>query len=201
MRVSWSTETKPQQSHSLYYSLGIHHYSNGQDESGTTADGSVNTKNGTFNTNYMELAAHFLQNKREKQEDEPALKWAQIALRQHFYGTFEQYQHDQYPRRQLTLGLHSKDFEFMHFGSVQLRLTETMGSGYRYVVKNDVTPNRNIEARIGDRFNTRLEMLTRATVIDELRFYMRYDYGYDYYNIAFQQRINRFQIGLAALSR
>lgn len=167
-----------------YFTVGLHHYSNGQEGDGTI-DGRVNLRNGSFNTNYLELTA----NRFLKKEG----NWFSIGLRQHFYGTFEQVQRDQYPRRQLLLGWHSKHFN--PFGQQwQLRLTETVGLNYRYRSKEN-----NLEARLADRLNTRIELIGKPILAAELRLYLRYDYGFDYYNIHFQQRINRFQIGVAAL--
>ena len=57
---------------------------------------------------------------------------------------------------------------------------------------------QNIEARSGDKFHTIIELLSRFYRKSSLAFYVRYDYGHDYYNINFQNRVNRFQIGVAA---
>jgi hypothetical protein len=190
LRLTWAPHAR------TYYSVGLHHYSNGQDGASTLPDGSVNTRSGSFNTNYLEVAAH---HRDDTKKD--ALHWVQLSVKQHFAGTFEAFQRDQYPRQQVTLGLHSKDFA--SFGThVQFRLTETLGLGYRFIAKNEVDPNRNVSARLGNRLNTRFEIVGLIPKIgNELGLYFRYDYGFDYYNINFQKRINRFQIGLAAFSR
>jgi hypothetical protein len=197
LRLTWAPGLRDN-----YFSVGLHHYSNGQDDDGTLADGRINTKNGSFNTNYIELAA---QNHDSKNPDDQ--NWYQIAFRQHFYGTFESFQHGQYPRRQFIFGVHhsKKKFQLLGMGKVidevQLRLTNTIGLGYPYVVKNDKYPEQNVAARWHDRINTRLELIGIPKGSEELGLYLRYDYGYDYYNINFQRRINRFQIGVAALIR
>ncbi|MEN9867712.1 MAG: hypothetical protein RL748_3302 [Pseudomonadota bacterium] len=190
LRLTWAPHNR------TYYSAGLHHYSNGQDGDSTLADGSINTRSGSFNTNYIELAAYH-----RDHSNKEALHWAQLSVKQHFYGTFEAFQRDQYPKQQVTLGLHSKDFAW--FGTNwQFRFTETMGLGYHYVAKNEIDPGRNVRAQLRDRLNTRFEIVgTIPKIGNELGIYLRYDYGYDYYNINFQKRINRFQIGVAALSR
>ncbi len=190
LRLTWAPHAR------TYYSVGLHHYSNGQDGDSTLPDGSVNTRSGSFNTNYLEVAAHH-----RDDTNKNALHWAQLSVKQHFSGTFEAFQRDQYPRQQVTLGLHSKDFA--SFGThVQFRLTETLGLGYHFIAKNAVDPNRNVSARPGNRLNTRFEIVGLIPKIgNELGLYFRYDYGFDYYNINFQKRINRFQIGVAAFSR
>ena len=190
LRLTWAPHSR------TYYSVGLHHYSNGQDGDSTLDDGTVNTRSGSFNTNYLEVAAHH-----RDDSNQDALHWAQLSVKQHFAGTFEAFQRDQYPRQQITLGLHSKDFA--SFGTrVQFRLTETLGLGYHFIAKNAVDPTRNIGVRLGNRINTRLEIVGLIPKIgNELGLYFRYDYGFDYYNIHFQKRLNRFQIGVAALSR
>lgn len=183
-----------------YFSAGLHHYSNGQDGAAINArDGTVNTRNGTFNTNYAEIAAN-----RYRRGD--TIENARIGFRQHFYGTFDDAQPGQYERRHVSLELQSKTYRpFDNIGmlkdwTAQLRAAETFGWGYQYVIKNDVTPALNVETRTADRFNTTIEFLARRDHWKDLAFYVRYDYGYDYYNINFQNRINRIQFGLAAKS-
>lgn len=197
LRLTWAPRLQ-----SNYFSVGVHHYSNGQDDTSTRSDGTVNTRNGSFNTNYIELAAQH-----HNAQDPHDPNWYQIAFRQHLYGTFESFQRGQYPRQQLIFGVHhtAKQFRFLGMGKVidevQLRLTNTVGLGYQYVAKNDVDTSKNVPARWSDRLNTRLELIGIPKGTEELGLYLRYDYGYDYYNINFQRRINRFQIGVAALIR
>ena len=127
-----------------YFTAGLHHYSNGQDNKSTLDDGRINTQNGSFNTNYIELAAqnHDSRNPLDK-------NWYRIAFRQHLYGTFESFQHGQYPRQQLIFGVHHtrKSFRLPLIGyainEVQLRLTSTLGLGYQYLVRNDIHPEQN----------------------------------------------------------
>ena len=197
LRLTWAPRLQ-----SNYFSVGVHHYSNGQDDNSTLPDGTINTRNGSFNTNYIELAAQH-----HNAQDPHDPNWYQIAFRQHLYGTFESFQRGQYPRQQLIFGIHhtAKQFRFLGMGNVidevQLRLTNTVGLGYQYVAKNDVDSSKNVPARWSDRLNTRLELIGIPKGTEELGLYLRYDYGYDYYNINFQRRINRFQIGVAALIR
>lgn len=194
LRLYWAQgDGNPFQKANLsYYSFGIHHYSNGQDDVSTNPDGSVNTRSGSFNTNYMEAAAHVV-------GDIKWVPWARLAFRQHFSGTWEPFQRDQYEKHHLSLELRSREFEGGKF-RYQLRMTEGVGWGYRYVVKNAVNPNLNIEAKAGDRFNTTLEFIARPLSWTDLAFYLRYDYGHDYYNINFQNRMNRLQFGFITAS-
>lgn len=182
-----------------YFSLGLHHHSNGQEGVSklprTPSDGTANTRNGNFNTNYVEAAAHWF-NKGNPVE------WARLAVRQHFYKTFDEIQVNQYPKNEFIAELRSKDFHFLgERFPLELRLTERYGTGYRFIRDNELAPSTSTPARVSDKLHSTLEMFIKphGGVLDSiaLGFYFRYDIGYDYYNINFQNRINRLQIGLA----
>lgn len=197
LRLTWAPRLRDN-----YFTVGLHHYSNGQDDKSTLDDGSVNTQNGSFNTNYVELAAQHHDSK-----DPLDKNWYQIAFRQHLYGTFESFQRGQYPRHQFIFGVHHtrKAFRLPLIGyeisEVQLRMTSTLGLGYQYASRNEIHPEQSRRLSWHDRISTRLELIGLPKESEELGLYLRYDYGYDYYNINFQRRINRFQIGVAALIR
>lgn len=176
----------------IYCSIGLHHYSNGQDAPSIAADGSVNKQNGSFSTNYAEFAGH-------KAWDEGEIRWARLAFRQHFYGTWDKAQYDQYPKRHLSLEFQTDKHRIpiLDTGDLQFKISETYGWGYNFIVKNDIDPTKNVGANTSDKFNTTLEMFIKPEGFSELAFYLRYDYGYDYYNINFQNRINRLQFGFA----
>lgn len=173
-----------------YYSLGFHHYSNGQEGTPETREGLANTRSGSFNSNYVEAAGHIFQ------KDADWVETGRLAFRQHLYGTWESFQLERYPKRHVSLELRTP--EFFRDRPTQFRLTETVSWGNRYAVKNDVIPALNAEARIRDRFHTTFEVLSRVSPRSSLAWYVRYDLGRDYYNINFQNRMNRFQIGVAA---
>lgn len=172
-----------------YYSFGLYHYSNGQDGPSTKSDGSVNTVNGSFNTNYAELAVHWAWEHGS---------WIRVAFRQHFFGTFEEFQHDQYEKRHLSIELQSQPFGkkcLIWSCEYQLKMTETYRNGYHYIVKNEVDPSMNVEAKTLDKLNSTIEMFVKPKDWTDMSVYFRYDYGYDYYNINFQHKMNRIQVG------
>jgi len=190
---NWATQSADLETEKrlTYFSFGLHHYSNGQAVDGTLPDGSVNTNNGHFSTNYAELAGNV-------DDLSGPLQLGRLALRQQFYGTFEPFQQDQYPRRSMFMELRSHDFFKETPLLVQLRATGEADFGYHYVVKNDVYPNRNIEAKWSDRLGAKVELLLMPRFFDDVAFYIRYDYGHDYYNINFQNRMNRIQFGISS---
>ena len=174
----------------LYYSAGVFHYSNGQDGPSNLPDGTVNTQNGSFSTNYFEgsfnntINGYFIQ-------------WMSLEWRQHFIGTWEPFQHEQYEKGHVAVKARSDQFNFFAQPS-QLGATLAYGYGRKFVIKNDVDPTRNVEARTRDNLSATLEFNVKPAGWKDLSVYLRYDIGYDYYNINFQNRMNRIQLGFSS---
>jgi len=188
---SWAKEEGP----FTYLSLGFHHYSNGQQGPHFNPDGSINTETGSFSSEYIELAAH------HKNDLWFANHW-RIAFRSFLTGgTWEPEQDDQYPDKELFLSAHSKPF-FEQWGPASFRLGLGYKMGRDFVVINPVNTAINVKADIEDNIHVKLEVLMAIRYFKwkDIRWYMRYDYGYDYYNINYQKRINRIQFGLAGYS-
>lgn len=173
-----------------YYSVGLFHYSNGQDGPSTLPDGSVNTQNGSFNTNYLELSG-------SRTSDTFWIQWMSVELRQHFIGTWEPFQRDQYEKGHVALKARSDRFLFFAQPS-QVGLSGTYSYGRNFVVKNEVDPSRNVEATVRDNLSATFELNVKPRGWKDVALYLRYDIGYDYYNINFQNRMNRIQLGLSS---
>jgi len=173
-----------------YYSVGLFHYSNGQDGPSTLADGSVNTQNGSFNTNYIELSG-------SRTSERFWIQWMSIELRQNFVGTWEPFQREQYEKGHVTAKARSERF-LMFAQPSQIGLSGTYSYGRTFVVKNDVDPTRNVDATLRDNLSATLELNVKPTGWQDIAFYLRYDIGYDYYNINFQHRMNRIQLGVSS---
>lgn len=177
-----------------YYSVGLHHYSNGQEGPPYREHGQMNLHNGSFNTNYAEFAAY-----REQGDDARRLNWWRLGWVQHFYGTWEPYQRGQYPRGQLQLEYRGGDALERLAGSgwqFRLGLNARLGQTYRAMHGQDASLHRKGSA--SDRIDTRVELLYKPSGFRELAIYLRHDRGQDEYNIHFQRRVNRVQLGLAA---
>jgi len=187
-----------------YFSLGLHHYSNGQDGPSALADGSANTRTGSFNTNYFELAGHWLL--------QGPIQWIRLELRQHFYGTWEPFQRDQYEKRHAAVAMRTKEYLLSNYVSdirnpvagyfkdfrSYMTVTGSYGHGRTFVVKNEVDPSRNVEMRERDKLSATLEIVSKPPSWTDIAWYIRYDYGFDYYNIDFQSRISRVQFGIVS---
>ena len=163
----------------LYYaSIGLHHYSNGQDGEALMPDGTVNTRTGSFSTNYVEIAAHML-----RKTEGFAPQWYRLAIRQHFIGTWDAAQRGQYEKGDVSLKVRTREF-LKDTYPFQFTFTGAYGYGRDYIVKNDVDPAQNIKAHFRDKWNFTTELTLKPTIFKtrwtDLAFYLRYDYGYDY---------------------
>jgi hypothetical protein len=182
-----------------YYSFGAYHYSNGQEGSslatretpGTPSPtaGRANQRNGNFNTNYLELAGHHYRKGN-------TIEWARLAVRRHFDSTWDDIQQDQYPRYQYLAEARTRDFAVSDHFALQLRAATSYGAGYQYVFKNPTPFPNSIDARSRDKLNSTFEFLFKIPNKTDLALYLRYDHGFDYYNINFQNKINRVQFGV-----
>ena len=189
-----------------YYSLMLSHHSNGQAGSFYNADGTVNTQSGNFSTNYFELANYQFQRKFLPEWTKFAVIWHPGFNREE--GLDDQYEEVkvQISTRTTTRTLRSfkpvaedmllkRGWYFKLFTSLSYTL---MGRDY-VVAPNShypqITPQK---AHWDDNINLSLTLSVRPPYFNDMNFFVRYDLGYDYYNINFQREINRIQIGIAA---
>lgn len=191
----WKKGWAKEKYHISYLSLGLHHYSNGQQGPHFNTDGSINTETGSFSSEYVELAAH------HKNDAWFATHW-RIAFRTFLTGgTWEPEQDDQYPDKELYLATHSKPF-FEQSVPTSFRIALGYKMGRDLVVRNPVDGSKNVKADFGDNIQIKFEALVSVlpSKLTDISLYLRYDYGYDYYNIHYQNRISRIQFGLAGYS-
>jgi outer membrane phospholipase A len=160
-----------------YMSLGYHHYSNGQ--SGPhTINGIVNTDNGSFSTDYLELSYY-----REK-----GRLWGKVNFRKYITSlTWEPEQTNYYETSLLELS--GKEQHLWLDSTVQLTLGYKSGRKY-------VSPGVNAHCK--DNMQYTAEWTIPMATWDDLKWYVRWDNGYDYYNINYENKINRIQFGLVA---
>ncbi|MBN1850300.1 MAG: hypothetical protein JW932_17145 [Deltaproteobacteria bacterium] len=188
-----------------YYSLMLSHHSNGQAGEFYNSDGTVNTESGNFSTNYLELANYQFQRKYLPE-------WTKFSVIWHPGFNREDGLDDQYEELKVQIStftttrtlrtfkpiaedmLLKRGWYFKIFTSVSYTL---MGRDYV------VAPNRNYtqitpqKAEWDDNINLSMTMCVRPPYFNDMNFFVRYDLGYDYYNINFQKEINRIQIGIA----
>ena len=196
---------KDPQDRFTYYSLMLSHHSNGQAGEFYNQDGTVNTESGNFSTNYFELANYQFQRKFLPE-------WTKFAIIWHPGFNREDGLDDQYEEVKVEIStrtttrtlrsfkpvvgdaLSKKGWYFKLFTSISYTL---IGRDY-VIAPNDQYPQIVPQkAEWDDNINLSLTMCIRPPYFHDMNFFVRYDIGYDYYNINFQREINRIQIGIA----
>lgn len=177
-----------------YFSGGFHHYSNGQ--SGPHFDpnsGLVNTEKGSFSSDYIELSYY-------RVNYDTLFDWKKLNVRAYLTGlTWEEPQTDFYENILLELS-GKKIFKTREKFNIDMYLQMTLG--YKFGRKF-VSPG--VDASTGDNLQYTVEWSMRPKFSttkfwdwEDLSLYIRWDKGYDYYNINYQSKINRIQFGLVS---
>ncbi|MDQ6997724.1 MAG: phospholipase A [Mariprofundus sp.] len=171
-----------------YLSLGFHHYSNGQ--SGLHTDpvtGAINTIDGSFSTDYVEFAYYHV-------TDLSLLKWAKLNVRQYLTGlTWEQGQNDYYQTNVVTVTGKTKKQRIRLPALGRYDISATAHLGYKFG-RNFISAN--VRAKTKDNVQFGIEGEFVPVGWSDLGLYARWDYGYDYYNINYRNKINRLQFGV-----
>lgn len=177
-----------------YLSLGLHHYSNGQRGPHFNADGGINTETGSFSSEYVEIAFHYVGRHWFS-------RYARLVLRRYINGgsgTWEPEQDGQYPTSEIYYTTHFHPFFEESRLPTSLRMTAGYKMGRDLVVKNPVDKRRNVDAGLEDNIQLKFEVMVSPKRWTDLSLYLRYDHGYDYYNINYQNRMSRIQFGFVS---
>jgi len=178
----------------FYLSAGLHHYSNGQSGPHYNTDGTINTENGSFSSDYTELSFYW---------DGPRT-WTKLNLRTYLVSkhlTWEPEQSHYYERGVAevtwrydpTGQLGARGMPPKHRGPA-LQLTGAFKYG-----RDHVAPGVN--ASLKDNLQWTAEAIVPAWKQfrwQDVRFYLRYDRGYDPYNIHYREKLDRVQVGIVA---
>lgn len=196
LRVLGDWNSEPRQ-RLQYWSIGVHHYSNGQDGNTVDPSGSLNIDDGSFSTNYLELALH-------KAWKGKSIEWARLGWRYHFSRS-EGGLRNQYEKAHISLSARSRDLQVFGLPTFVTYTGTYSYSGREYVIWNEYDPTQNVKAKGADNLHTTFELMMIPkgflwwdTPWRDISVFARYDYGYDYYNIHFQNKINRLQVGIAS---
>ena len=177
-----------------FVTAGFHHYSNGQ--TGPHIDpvtNQVNTLDGSFSSDYLEFSWNHVTN-------DDFLQLFKLNYRAYLTGlTWEPEQTDYYETGLLEvagkLNLQPVftgsllDGLVKHTQETELFLT----AGYKFG-RDYITPG--VEADTGDNLQYKVEYIAKPKSWEDMAFYIRWDKGFDYYNINYRNRINRIQVGL-----
>lgn len=183
----------------LYFSFMISHYSNGQSAGFYTSDGKVNTSSGNFSTNFAELSMSIITLEN---------LWINMAYQAHLKSTNREDElSGQYETSKVILSARKFFFSYslQVFGSVSYVTT-----GRDYIQSPEAATVyhpaiEGVRARIQDNFHYQVQVHWRIPCFwrlcfqDDISLFARYDYGYDYYNIHFQEKINTIQFGISGI--
>lgn len=191
-RTAWTNAERM-----FYLSTGFHHYSNGQSGPHYNSDGTINIENGSFSSDYAELSCYWDRRR----------AWTKLNLRtylvsKHF--TWEPEQSHYYERGMAEItwrydfrGEFRKPSNPQRDPGLAVQLTGAYKYGRDYI-------KPGVNAGFKDNFQWTAEALVPGQMIryrwqwKDVRFYVRYDRGYDYYNIHYQERMDRVQFGIVA---
>ena len=178
-----------------YYSITLNHHSNGQSGDFYAPDGSINTASGSFSTNWLALAAY-----RVWATGPLSQAWAKLGILWHPGFNRDDELDDQYERVKLELATSSvRGFRRLAGLSLELRAyISYVVSGRTYNLLPDPGSGLPAErASVGDRVHVRLSLTAGRRRFSDLRIFLKYDHGFDYYNINFWRRLRRLQFGIA----
>lgn len=188
-----------------YYSIMLSHHSNGQSGDFYNADGTVNTESGNFSTNYFEFA-----NCMYKRKYLP--EWTKFSLLWHPGFNREDNLDDQYEEVKIEISTRStlrsltsiwpstykwssmSDWYFKLFSSISYIV---YGRDYIVAPNPDYPQIKPQRSRWTDNINLSFNLCIRPPQFNDMTLFIKYDFGYDYYNINFQREFNRIQIGIA----
>jgi len=186
-----------------YLSLQIAHHSNGQDGDPLTSDGSINTVDGNFNTNYAELALNF------GHQTNRSHQYVKLGVELHS-GLLEILDEEAYRDQfgKIRFNYIFSDSKYTSLLIKRTRRTQTAQSTqelWRTVLEGMVIadsdylgyPLTNVEWY--QRFNVELKIYRKIKNSHNTSIFVSAGYlGHDYYNIHFQEHYPIFRIGLAA---
>ncbi|MEK6744511.1 MAG: hypothetical protein AABZ15_12930 [Nitrospirota bacterium] len=185
-RGSWSDEDRL-----FYLSAGLHHYSNGQSGPHYNPDGKINTENGSFSTDYAELTLYW----------DRKSSWTRFNIRKYLIGGIATWEPEQSHYYEKALAEIAWRQDFGSFGLARETMSVQLTAGYKFN-RDYISPGVNASLR------DNLQWTAEATIpIDlflpekhwqDMRFYVRGDLGYDYYNIHYQEKLQRIHAGFVA---
>ncbi|MEA2103704.1 MAG: hypothetical protein U9P79_03575 [Candidatus Cloacimonadota bacterium] len=197
------SETSPKVT---YLFVRFSHHSNGQDGDFFNENGSINTYDGSFSTNFIELG--FFVSK---------LFSYQVNANDFFRTSLEF--HPKYLQDEVLNDLYGNirwhnDFRIFKFSKEAFTfLFSRNETGDNHLNKNKIRPrfraNINTTIIFGEmkhadtfdfskRFSGSITLSYNPEFLEDIRFFIQYYFGSDYYNIHFENTLSEFRIGLMA---
>lgn len=171
--------------------LSVVHHSNGQNGDFYNEDGSINTGNGNFATNYLELGAFLIQQNPETSNRHRVYKsyleyhFASDTSLQGLYGTFRLNFEFQYIHHLSSSGNDDKKEYEKH------RIRQTLEAGW-ILAGLDYVDAVNLKERLLFKYTVSYH----PRIAEDMSFFIQYYYGQDNYNIFFDRNISVLRFGL-----
>lgn len=177
-----------------YYSVMLSHHSNGQAGDFYSPDGAINTETGSFSTNFLEFGINRVWSVRRFEQ-----AWSRLSLIWHPGFNRNDELDDQYERLKIALATSTTrglrlwtDYSF----EAQAYVAYTpVGKDYTFIPGSGSSAPRK-DAEWYDRTDWGFLVSFGNDRSGDFRWFLKFDYGYDYYNINFFQPIRRLQIGI-----
>jgi hypothetical protein len=181
----WFKERKTIKPRFYSCSFMFSHHSNGQSGPFFNPDGTINTDNGSFDTNFIEVAGH-------RYSESKYFDCLKLA----------------YQIRLPSLEKETDDILAKLYWDHKVILAGRLISSSIWVIRyklynsisltkynEDFKQVKSGEGILGDNIALSIHLNIKLP-LEDISFLLRYDYGFDYYNINFWQRLNRWQIGI-----
>lgn len=191
----------------IFYLFGrIVHHSNGQDGEFFNPDGSINTENGSFSTNYLELG--FFYTKLFSYHPN-ATEFFRSSIEYHPESLQDEVLNDKYGNirwhNDIQIFKFTKDaFTSIFSGKSELEnKTEYQKERPRFrAILNSTfifSEMEDIDAfDFSKRFSGSILLSYNPKFLEDVRFFIQYLYGQDYYNIHFKNTLSVLRIGMIA---
>ncbi len=180
-----------------YYSIMLSHHSNGQAGEFYNPDSSINLQTGSFSTNFFDFGINRIWGGSRLLQ-----AWTRLSLIWHPGFNRSDELEDQYEELKIALttstirgtrrigGFH---LEFNGYISYTCK-----GLEYTFIPGGGINSGTAIKADWNDRINWGLNMSFGRQNDGDFRYFVKYDHGYDYYNIHFWRKLRRIQVGIVA---
>lgn len=171
-----------------FLSLTVSHHSNGQSGKFFTEDGRNNHENGSFSTNYVDLASHFSLGKNGQ-------SFIKVSAEYHPPSWGDEELKNNYGLLRLNLSLRGLLRELYH-------LAET--NKETHIAGGDLFELTYIADKIQDNASVLNRIIASATytlapqALRDIGFFINFYYGQDYYNIRFDDTIKVIRAGIIA---
>ncbi|MCF7792497.1 MAG: hypothetical protein K9N09_01060 [Candidatus Cloacimonetes bacterium] len=191
----------------IFYLFGrIVHHSNGQDGEFFNPDGSINTENGSFSTNYLELGFFYA---KLFSFHPNATEFFRSSIEYHPESMQDKVLNDMYGNirwhNDIQIFKFTRDaFTSIFSGKSELEnKTENLKERphLRAIVNSTFIFGEMEGADVFDfskRFSGSILLSYNPKFLEDVRFFMQYYYGQDYYNIHFKNTLSVLRIGMIA---